>query len=135
MCDLVGFFAAAAAVAAAEVDAAVAVTGGREGGQAVGIERGPGDRLAGAHLHSLAERADSQGRTYRAQTPLFRRRRRYKSRPTPRAESRCILRVRRLISSDGLEARRVARALNARRPRPRWIVSSIWLNTRNSCES
>lgn len=75
MCDL----AEVLVVAAAAVEAAVAATGGSgggggsEGGQAVGIERGPGDRLAGAHLHSLAERADSQGRTYRAQTPLFRR--------------------------------------------------------------
>lgn len=31
---------------------------GRDGG-------GDGDRLAAAHLHSLGERADSQGRTYR----------------------------------------------------------------------
>ena len=31
---------------------------------------GPGDRLAAAHLHSLAERADSQGRTYQDPAPL-----------------------------------------------------------------
>lgn len=57
-------------------------SGGGDCGVAGGIqdiERGPGDRLAGAHLHSVGrKRADNQGRTYRAQTPLFRKRRRAK---------------------------------------------------------
>lgn len=47
---------------------------------------GPGDRLAAAHLHSLAERADSQGRTYQDSAPLPPSAPRHKS-------AECILRV------------------------------------------